>query len=131
MKVSTSRDSSASSGERYSGNMLLSFYSQTGTQGVSARPTWSNLGSWYYNLAHPRQQDSPQIHAKVVEITAGAKSDWERIQCLTAYAQSRIRYVAIEIGIGGYQPILRRTFSDRDTATARTRRGCWPPCSEM
>ena len=86
------------------GNMLLSFYSQTGTQSVSARPTWSDLGSWYYNLARPRQQDSPQIHARVAEIIAGAKSDWESIQRLTAYAQSQIRYVAIEIGIGGYQP---------------------------
>jgi transglutaminase-like putative cysteine protease len=86
------------------GNMLLSYYPNTDPKGGFIGHTWSDLGSWYYDLTRPRQQDSAQIRAKVAEITAGASSDWDRVQRLAAYTQSQIRYVAIEIGIGGYQP---------------------------
>lgn len=86
------------------GSMSLSFYPGTAANGALIGHTWSDLGGWYETLTRPRRQDSAQIRAKVAELIAGASSDWERIQRLAAYVQGHIRYVAIEIGIGGYQP---------------------------
>jgi hypothetical protein len=99
------------------GSMSLSFYPITAAKGALIGHTWGDLGSWYENLTRSRRQDSPQIRAKVTELTAGASSDWERIQRLSAYVQGQIRYVAIEIGIGGYQPhpapdVFRQGYGD-------------------
>ncbi len=85
-------------------SMSVNFFPGASSKETSVARTWSDLGAWYNTLTQPRRQASPEIQQKVVELTAGATSDWERIQKITAYVQNQIRYVAIEIGIGGYQP---------------------------
>jgi len=71
-----------------------------------ARPSgsWKDVGQWYNNLTQTSQNPSPQIKAKVVELTSGISDPLGKMRALTEYMQRQIRYVAIEIGIGGFQP---------------------------
>jgi len=66
--------------------------------------TWSELGSWYAKLAEGQRDDSAQLDAKVAELTATAPDTLAKIKALAAFAQDDIRYVAVELGIGGYRP---------------------------
>ncbi len=66
--------------------------------------SWQALGRWYSGLTLGRRDPTPEISHQVQELIAG-KSDFDsKLRVLTAFLQSEIRYVAIEIGIGGYQP---------------------------
>jgi len=66
--------------------------------------TWRQIGSWYTSLASSRRDVTPQVRDKTQELTVGAADVLEKIRRITSYVQRNIRYVAIEIGIGGYQP---------------------------
>jgi len=66
--------------------------------------SWNDVGKWYAGLTSGRRTSSPEIQRKVAELTRGATSPLDKIRALAAFAQRDVRYVAIEIGIGGYQP---------------------------
>jgi transglutaminase-like putative cysteine protease len=66
--------------------------------------SWDSIGKWAEDLAQPRRQPSAEITAKVKQLTAGV-SDFDGIVSrLAGFVQRDIRYVANEIGIGGWQP---------------------------
>ncbi len=65
---------------------------------------WAAIGDWYSNLALPRANITPEITAEAQRLTAGDKNFAGKLQAITGYMQSNIRYVGIEIGIGGLQP---------------------------
>jgi Domain of Unknown Function with PDB structure (DUF3857)/Transglutaminase-like superfamily len=74
--------------------------------------TWNEFGTWYLNLAAGRREASPQIKQKVIELTASVATATGKIQALANFVQNDIRYVAIELGIGGFQPhSAAETFS--------------------
>ena len=47
---------------------------------------------------------SPEIKQKVTELTASITDPLTKMRALAKFAQHDIRYVAIELGIGGWQP---------------------------
>lgn len=65
---------------------------------------WNEFGRWYWQLASPKLQSDRSIEAKVRDLTAGQADVWSKMRALAAYVQRNVRYVAIEIGMGGYQP---------------------------
>lgn len=85
--------------------------------------SWQSLGRWYNTLTAGRRDPTPEITAATERLIQG-KSDFDgRLRALTGFLQSEIRYVAIEIGLGGYQPhaatdIFRYRYGDcKDKAT--------------
>ncbi len=66
--------------------------------------SWAQLGRWYAETAKGRRELTPAIRDKAREIATGTANPMETIERLAAYVQHNVRYVAIEIGIGGYQP---------------------------
>jgi hypothetical protein len=66
--------------------------------------TWGELGKWEAQLLEGRDELTEVTKAKVLELTRG-KSDFEKIRTLYKYLQSKTRYVYIEMGIGGLQPL--------------------------
>ncbi len=85
--------------------------------------TWEALGTWYDQLATGRRNPSPDLSEKARQLTSG-KADFDsKVRALTDFLQSDIRYVAIEIGIGGFQPhpatdVFRVRYGDcKDKAT--------------
>lgn len=67
--------------------------------------TWNDMGKWSWSLLAQRDQLSPQAIEKVKEIVSGATSDREKVKRLYQYLQKTTRYVSIQLGIGGYQPL--------------------------
>jgi hypothetical protein len=64
---------------------------------------WTAIGNWYATLASGRTEGAAEVAAKAREIAPAA--DFKgKVQGLTTFLQKDIRYVGIEIGIGGLQP---------------------------
>ena len=85
--------------------------------------SWSAIGDWYSKLTAGRRDTTPEISNKAQQLTAGADSFDAKVRALTTFLQSDVRYVAVEIGIGGYQPhpaadVYRFHYGDcKDKAT--------------
>lgn len=103
------------------GRMAINFVSPSGAK---VARNWSDLGRWYTGLVGDRRAATPELQAKVRELTANHVTTLDKMRALAAFAQKDIRYVAIEIGIGGYQPhaageIFRNRYGDcKDKVTA-------------
>ena len=84
---------------------------------------WIAVGNWYSTLQAPRALPTPEIAAKATELVAGQTDFMAKIQNIANYMQRNIRYVGIEIGVGGWQPhsadeIFRYRYGDcKDKAT--------------
>ncbi len=83
---------------------------------------WTEIGNWYDKLASSRTEAPQEIAARARE--AGAGTDFKtKIQGVAAFMQSEIRYVGVEIGIGGLQPhsaadVFKYRYGDcKDKAT--------------
>jgi len=85
------------------GQMIVSF-SPPGGPGVNGFSNWQQMGTWYLNLISDRRNASPEIKEKVTALTAQASAQLEKMKAIAKFVQEDIRYVAIELGIGGWQP---------------------------
>ena len=65
--------------------------------------SWDNVSAWADNLNAPQRQSSAAMKAKLAELVATQPSMLDRIRAVSSFVQREIRYVAIEIGIGGFQ----------------------------
>jgi len=86
------------------GLMVVSFFPQGGIS-TSGFTDWQQMGTWYRNLISGRMDASPEIKQKVAALTAGSGvTPLGKMNRLAQFVQHDIRYVAIELGIGGWQP---------------------------
>ncbi len=67
--------------------------------------SWKDLGDWSYKLAEGRDWLTPEVEAKMKEATANCKNDKEKIAVLYKMLRENTRYVSIQLGIGGFQPM--------------------------
>ena len=78
---------------------------------------WDGVASWDWDLARERVSPTPEIAQKARDLTAGVTDPEERTRRLYEFVQDKITYVAIELGIGGWQPhaaadVLRHGYGD-------------------
>ena len=95
------------------GQMVVSFFPPGGfrDKGFS---NWTELGAWYWNLERGRADASPEIKQTVSALTANATTTVDKMKAIAGFVQANIRYVAVELGIGGWQPHpAPDTFSHR------------------
>jgi hypothetical protein len=67
---------------------------------------WSDVSRWHSELAAAQAGISPEMAAKVRELTASAASEYDKIRALGEYVQ-KVRYVEIAMDLahnGGYRP---------------------------
>jgi len=71
--------------------------------------SWVELGNWSTKLC--QGQDSlPQLTIdKIKSLTTDAKTDLEKAKRLYEFMQNKVRYVSIQVGIGGWQPFPSET----------------------
>ena len=89
--------------EGVAGQMIVSFYPPGGAS-ANGFSSWQQMGDWYRNLTNGRRDASSEITTQVASITASAQTPLEKMKALASFVQHDIRYVAIELGIGGWQP---------------------------
>jgi Tfp pilus assembly protein PilF len=78
---------------------------------------WEEVGRWYASLERDRRQPSPEIRAKAAELTAGKKTDLEKIEALYDFVAANFRYISLSFGVGRYQPhaaadVLHNQYGD-------------------
>jgi hypothetical protein len=66
--------------------------------------SWENLAAWASGLLHGRQELPEATRKKVAELTGSVSDPVEKAGILYRFLQERMRYVSIQLGIGGYQP---------------------------
>lgn len=84
------------------GQMIVSLFPPGGQH--KGFQNWTEMGNWYLELTRGRRDPSPEIKQKVAALTASAPTLLTKMQILANFTQNDIRYVAIELGIGGHQP---------------------------
>ena len=85
------------------GQMIVSFYPPGGA-GMNGFSTWQQMGTWYANLTAGRRDASDAIKQQVTTLTTQAPNQLDKMKAIARFVQHEIRYVAIELGIGGWQP---------------------------
>jgi Domain of Unknown Function with PDB structure (DUF3857)/Transglutaminase-like superfamily len=104
------------------GQMVVSFFPPGGGQ-AKGFENWNEMALWEAGLVRGRRDSSPEIKQKVAALTASETSATRKMAALGKFVQDDIRYVAIELGIGGWQPhaandIFSHHFGDcKDKAT--------------
>ncbi|MGH9680609.1 MAG: DUF3858 domain-containing protein, partial [Candidatus Acidiferrales bacterium] len=73
-------------------------------QGPSAINSWDEAGRIYHPMAETAEKSDANISAEVETLVAGKTDALPKMDALYNYVSREIRYVAIEIGVGGYQP---------------------------
>ncbi len=64
---------------------------------------WQSYGQFMYALNNNRDELSPKMATKVKSLIAKAQTDEEKINILYAYLKENMRYVSVQLGIGGWQ----------------------------
>jgi hypothetical protein len=101
--------------------MALSWFPAGGPDKGMA--TWSDLGNWFLGLSRDRHAVTPDLQRQVGVLAAGAATPLAKMRALAAFTQTEIRYVGIELGIGGFQPhaageVFAKRYGDcKDKAT--------------
>lgn len=85
-----------------SGAMVISLFPQGGKN--AGFKDWASMGKWEEELSRERRDASAEIKSKVAELTQNAATPLEKMNALAAFVQKDVRYVAIQLGIGGWQP---------------------------
>lgn len=86
------------------GRMGVKYFPTSTSPAAKTSGSWKDIALWYSGLTTTSRDATPEIKQKVAELTANASTTYAKIKALTDFMQRNIRYVAIEIGIGGYQP---------------------------
>jgi transglutaminase-like putative cysteine protease len=80
--------------------------------------SWARLGQRYWERYFAsRLSRGPEVRALAARITEGASTPEERLARIARFMQGDVRYVAIELGVGGYQPhaaddVLKNRYGD-------------------
>jgi transglutaminase-like putative cysteine protease len=95
----------------------------TAAQDKRSYTGWTDMGRWYEELSRDERAPDEAVAAKAAELAPEGRSSLERIRALAAFVQKEIRYVSIQIGIGGFEPhkapsVLANRYGDcKDKAT--------------
>jgi hypothetical protein len=104
------------------GQMVVTFF-PVGGPAANSFASWRDMGVWYRNLTSTQLAASPEIKQQVATLSATATTPLAKIKALADFVQQDIRYVGIELGIGGWQPhpaadIFAHRYGDcKDKAT--------------
>ena len=90
--------------EGVAGHMIVAFFPSGAASLRNEFSNWREMGTWYSNLTSGRLDASPAIKQEVAALTGSLPSPLAKMRAIANFVQHDIRYVAIELGIGGYQP---------------------------
>jgi len=105
------------------GRLAVTYFPAHPVSSGSTYGTWQDVGKWYARLVASSRVETPSLITRVNELTAGRSTEMDKVRGLAGFVQREVRYVAIEIGIGGYQPhsassVLVNRYGDcKDKAT--------------
>jgi hypothetical protein len=66
--------------------------------------SWAAFGKWSYPFYESANPFSEQRKTEITALLAGAATEKEKITRLYTYMQHNLRYVSVQLGIGGFKP---------------------------
>ncbi len=77
---------------------------------------WTDVSRWYTELSDAQAAPDAAITAKARELTASARTEFERVAAIGRYVQN-LQYISIQIGIGRFRPhtaaeVFARSYGD-------------------
>ena len=66
--------------------------------------TWPEISKWYGELLKPQMELRGDLKSITSKIIKGLDTDEEKLRAIFEWTRDRVRYIAVAIGIGGYQP---------------------------
>ena len=73
--------------------------------------SWNTIGAWISKLNENGDALPPTKKLLVQDLIKDAKTDKEKMQILYHHLQQNTRYVSVQLGIGGFKPILAEKVS--------------------
>lgn len=73
--------------------------------------TWAEVGRWFERLAAALPRASPAVAERARRLIADQRRD--TLEALTRAVQQEVRYVAVEVGVGGFRPSSPEETLDR------------------
>jgi transglutaminase-like putative cysteine protease len=88
--------------------LAVSYYPPANASAVSMKSfsSWADVATWMSELEDPQVQVDDALARKAYELTALAKTEYEKIRAIATYVQN-VRYISIQTGLGrggGYRP---------------------------
>jgi len=88
--------------------LAVSYYPPANGQQIAMKSfaSWADVATWMSELEDPQVQVDDALARKAYELTALAKTEYEKIRAIASYVQN-VRYISIQTGIGrggGYRP---------------------------
>ncbi len=81
---------------------------------ISTEKDWQVIAEWYGKLIDEKNEPDLEIKNKVEEIVEGLESEEEKIAKIFDFVATKIRYVALEFGLGKVQPYsVNKTFKNK------------------
>ena len=74
--------------------------------------SWDQFASWYRHLTSGRYTLLPETRQQIIDMISEPMSDRQKIQKLYSFLQNHTRYVAIELGLSGWQPQSAQSVFD-------------------
>lgn len=80
---------------------------------VGSMKSWQQFGEFMNQLLDGQDELPADMKAEVNRIVTNAGSDKEKIDRLYAYMQENMRYVSVQLGVGGWQPFSAEYVSTK------------------
>ena len=100
----------------------MDYMNETPVLVVTTDPSWQHFSTWWAQLTEKQMVVTPEIKAKVAELTKDKKTDDDKIKALYDFVSSDVRYRGLGVGPRtGYTP-----RQANDTMTSR-----WGVCRDV
>jgi len=91
--------------------VALNEFALVGVEGKASN--WKELGKWQYDYLLKEKTELPQeTILKLNGLTATATSDREKAEIVYNYVQENTRYISVQLGIGGWEPMLAKDVDE-------------------
>lgn len=75
--------------------------------------TWKDISTWYDGIAAPRLKGGPLVRMLADSLTRHTTDPEARLRALVEWVRDEVRYIAVEIGIGGFQPHYAEDIAEK------------------
>lgn len=83
----------------------LQTFDMKGVKGVNT--SWEDFGKWMHDSLLMDTRMLPEsVKAEIKSLTAQASTNIEKAKIVYDYLQNKTRYVSVQVGIGGWKPML-------------------------
>ena len=73
---------------------------------IASNENWNEFGKWMYNdLLKNQGKLTNNVKYEITKLTEGLISEEDKARAIHKYVQDRSRYISVQLGIGGWEPI--------------------------